>query len=168
MPNEVTDEAPGLGRDILTCGWPSQGPDRHDVEHAEDVMAQEERFQIGEVAERTGLSIRTIRHYEEVGLVIPSTRSTGRFRLYSPADVARLTTVCRMKPLGFTLEQMRSLLLALDALQTGAPSTEESEDPREVIERFHAEAVTRVERAREELARTEDFADDLEATLRRE
>lgn len=128
----------------------------------------EDHFQIGEVAERTGLSIRTIRHYEEVGLVTPSARSSGRFRLYSPADVARLTTVCHMKPLGFTLDQMRSLLLALDAMEKGAPSTEGGADPREVVEQFHAEAVTRVERAREQLHRTEGFAEDLAATLRGE
>ncbi|MFE6489944.1 MerR family transcriptional regulator, partial [Streptomyces sp. NPDC057757] len=49
-----------------------------------------EHMQIGEVATRTELSLRTIRHYEETGLVMPSARSQGGFRLYTEADVARL------------------------------------------------------------------------------
>ncbi len=73
-----------------------------------------ERMQIGEVAERTGLSLRTIRYYEEVGLVTPSARSQGGFRLYAESDVARLMLVKQMKPLGFQLEEMRELLAALD------------------------------------------------------
>ena len=44
-------------------------------------------MQIGEVAARTELSLRTIRHYEETGLVIPSARSQGGFRLYTETDV---------------------------------------------------------------------------------
>jgi MerR family transcriptional regulator, copper efflux regulator len=67
-------------------------------------------LQIGEVAERVGLSLRTVRYYEEVGLVIPSARTEGRFRLYSHADVERLDLVKRMKPLGLTLEAMADLL----------------------------------------------------------
>ena len=74
------------------------------------------RMRIGDVAERTGLSIRTIRYYEEAGLVAPSTRTTGGFRLYSPADSERLELIKRMKPLGFTVDEMRELLQALDAL----------------------------------------------------
>lgn len=73
-------------------------------------------MQIGEVAARTELSLRTIRHYEETGLVVPSARSQGGFRLYTETDVARLMVIRRMKPLGFTLDQMRDLLDATDRL----------------------------------------------------
>ncbi len=73
-------------------------------------------MQIGDVAEQTGLSLRTIRYYEEAGLVTPSTRTTGGFRLYTVADADRLDLIKRMKPLGFSIDQMRELLLALDAL----------------------------------------------------
>ncbi|WP_026066110.1 MerR family transcriptional regulator, partial [Actinoalloteichus spitiensis] len=73
-------------------------------------------MRIGEVAERTELSLRTIRHYEEAGLVEPSGRSQGGFRLYTEADVQRLMVIRRMKPLGFTLEQMRDLLDATERL----------------------------------------------------
>ena len=66
----------------------------------------EEHMQIGEVGERTGLSLRTIRHYEEIGLVAPTARSKGGFRLYGEADVERLLLVKTMKPMEFTLEEM--------------------------------------------------------------
>ncbi len=70
-------------------------------------------MQIGEVATLTDLSLRTIRHYEDVGLVIPSGRSQGGFRLYVQADVERLRLVRNMKPL-FTLEEIRDFLEVLE------------------------------------------------------
>jgi len=76
----------------------------------------EGQLQIGVVADRLGLSIRTLRHWEEVGLVTPSARTAGGFRLYTEADLDRLMTIRRMKPLGFTLEKMRDLLRSLDTL----------------------------------------------------
>ena len=73
-------------------------------------------MQIGQVAARTELSIATVRHYDEVGLVTPSARSTGGFRLYTEVDVDRLLVIRRMKPLGFTLTEMKDLLDSLDIL----------------------------------------------------
>lgn len=70
--------------------------------------------QIGEVAEAIGLSIRTIRHYDDVGLVPPSGRTSGGFRLYTDSDIERLRLVKQMKPLDFTLEEMAELLRTLD------------------------------------------------------
>ncbi len=72
---------------------------------------------IGELADRTGLSNRTIRHYDEVGLLHPSGRTEGGFRLYTDTDLARLLIIRRMKPLGFSLEQMAELLAVVDALE---------------------------------------------------
>ena len=63
-------------------------------------------MQIGEIAQRTGLSLRTLRHYDEVGLLRPSGRSDGGYRLYTHEDLERLLVIRRMKPLGFTLEEM--------------------------------------------------------------
>lgn len=71
---------------------------------------RQQLLHIGAVAERTELSLRTLRHYDEIGLVNPSERSEGGFRLYSEADVERILLIRRMKPLDFTLEQMRELL----------------------------------------------------------
>jgi MerR family transcriptional regulator, copper efflux regulator len=81
---------------------------------SDDVMnSDHEHLQIGEVSTRTELSIKTIRHYDDVGLVTPSARSAGGFRLYTAEDVNRLLAIRRMKPLGFTLDEMRELLDAL-------------------------------------------------------
>ncbi|WP_106401297.1 MerR family transcriptional regulator [Actinocorallia populi] len=119
-------------------------------------------MQIGEVAETTGLSLRTIRHYDEAGLVAPSGRSPGGFRLYTRADVDRLLLIRRMKPLGFTLEQMRDLLDVADRLETpGLPEAER----RALTGRLDAYATAADERItalRTQLAHAEDFA----ATLR--
>lgn len=123
-------------------------------------------MQIGEVAARTELSLRTIRHYEETGLVIPSARSQGGFRLYTEADVARLMVIRRMKPLGFSLDEMRSLLDATDRLDSGEPlSPELRETLLERVRGFERAAQERVETLRTQLARAEEFAGDLARRL---
>lgn len=73
-------------------------------------------MRIGEVADRIGLSLRSIRYYEESGLVEPSARTPGGFRLYTEPDVNRLLLIMQMKPLGFSLEEMGEVLGAIDAL----------------------------------------------------
>ena len=73
-------------------------------------------LKIGEVAEQVGLSLRTIRFYEEEGLVVPDGRTEGGFRLFSPTAVHRLELIKRMKPLGFSLEEMVEVLTTLDTL----------------------------------------------------
>ncbi|WP_341856333.1 MerR family transcriptional regulator [Brachybacterium sp. GPGPB12] len=83
---------------------------------------RQQLLHIGAVAERTELSLRTLRHYDEIGLVNPSERSEGGFRLYSEADVERILLIRRMKPLDFTLEQMREPLdVTHDVAQPDAP-----------------------------------------------
>ena len=125
-------------------------------------------MQIGEVATRTELSLRTIRHYEETGLVVPSTRSQGGFRLYTETDVQRLMVIRRMKPLGFTLEQMRDLLEATDRLDADDQLTEAGRE--ELIGRvlaFEQAAAERVADLRKQLGRAEDFAATLRTRLER-
>ncbi|WP_129841146.1 MerR family transcriptional regulator [Streptomyces sp. RFCAC02] len=119
-------------------------------------------MQIGEVAARTELSLRTIRHYEETGLVVPSARSQGGFRLYTEADVARLLVIRRMKPLGFALEEMRELLAATDRLDSGGLTDAERAEVVERVRGFEEAARERVADLRTRLARAEEFA----ATLR--
>lgn len=76
-------------------------------------------FQIGEVAETVGLSLRTIRYYEEIGLVVPSGRTDGGFRLYTEADIERLGLVKALKPVGMSLETMGELLECVDLVRDG-------------------------------------------------
>lgn len=120
--------------------------------------------QIGEVAERTGLSLRTIRYYEEVGLITPSARSQGGFRLYTESDIARLMLVKRMKPLGFSLEETRDLLGVVDALDANAAAGDERAELLERLTMFQAAADERCASLRSQLAMAEEFA----ANLRRE
>ncbi|WP_404199180.1 MerR family transcriptional regulator [Streptomyces tauricus] len=126
----------------------------------------DKHMQIGEVAARTELSLRTIRHYEETGLVIPSARSQGGFRLYTETDVSRLMVIRRMKPLGFTLGQMRDLLEATDRLDgDGALDVGEREALLERVRTYRQAAAEQVEKLRIQLERAEDFATTLGARL---
>ncbi len=68
---------------------------------------------IGELADRTGLSLRTIRHYDDVGLLPATVRTDGGFRVYSEDDFERLMVIKQMKPLGFSLEEMAEILALL-------------------------------------------------------
>ena len=122
-----------------------------------------QHMQIGEVAHQTGLSLRTIRYYEEMGLVIPSARSTGGFRLYTDADIARLQLIKRMKPLEFSLEETKDLLDTLGALGTADSAAERSTLVGR-LEMYHEAAEARVASVREQLANAEGFA----AGIRRE
>ncbi|AFR47862.1 MerR family transcriptional regulator [Gordonia sp. KTR9] len=118
-------------------------------------------LQIGAVATETGLSIKTIRHYDEVGLVIPSARSAGGFRLYTRADVDRLFVIRRMKPLGFTLDDMRKLLNAEGVLDDADASSADRGAALETLADFR-------ERARHAGARLErqlDYARELTTQL---
>ncbi len=79
--------------------------------------APSDYIQIGEVAEKTGLTQRTLRYYEEVGLLAPPSRMAGGFRLYSPDDVARVEQVRQLKQvLGFSLAEIRIIVDAQEQL----------------------------------------------------
>lgn len=71
------------------------------------------RYQIGEVAERTGVTQRTLRFYEEKGLLPPPERMEGGFRLYSDADVERINSIRSMQSLlGLTLAEIKEMVEA--------------------------------------------------------
>ncbi|CAL4858559.1 hypothetical protein MMM2322_00192 [Microbacterium sp. MM2322] len=115
-------------------------------------------MRIGEVAERTELSFRTLRHYDEIGLVTPSARTDGGFRLYTEGDVARILLIRRMKPLGFTLDEMRELLEVVDAIEADAA------DPqvRARLDGVRAEAAARREKLSRQVEMADEFLDQLE------
>lgn len=116
-------------------------------------------MQIGELAERTGLSIRTLRHYDEIGLLRPSARSEGGFRLYTLDDESRLLLIRRMKPLGYSLEQMGELLAVVDGLEAD-PS---DETLRARLADIRTEARERREELRRKAAAADEFVAQLEA-----
>jgi MerR family mercuric resistance operon transcriptional regulator len=68
------------------------------------------RIRIGELSRRTGCNIETIRYYERIGLLPAPVRSAGRYRLYDTGDLQRLSFIRRARDLGFTLDEVRSLV----------------------------------------------------------
>ena len=80
---------------------------------ADSGVPSEARYQIGEVAERTGVTQRTLRFYEEKGLLPPPERMDGGFRLYSDSDVERITSIRNMQSLlGLTLAEIKEMVEA--------------------------------------------------------
>ena len=67
-------------------------------------------LRIGEVARRTGLTQRTLRHYDQLGLLVPGGRSDGDYRLYSRADLERLLEIQHLKSLGLSLAEVAEAL----------------------------------------------------------
>jgi len=67
-------------------------------------------LKVGELARHSGLTIRTLHHYDEIGLLKPSARSDGGYRLYDGADVARLHGIQALRRLGLTLAEIGDLL----------------------------------------------------------
>lgn len=117
----------------------------------------DDTMHIGELAERTGLSLRTLRHYDEIGLLTPSARTEGGFRLYTADDESRLLLIRRMKPLGYSLEQMRDLLRVIDGL-AAVP-----DDPALAahLTALKAEAAERREKLRAQLDAADEFVRQL-------
>ena len=67
-------------------------------------------WKIGELARRTGLTVRTLHHYDEIGLLSPAERSDGGHRVYDEADVQRLYRIVSLRSLGFPLDAIAQAL----------------------------------------------------------
>ena len=125
-------------------------------------MTIDGKHQIGEVADAVGLSIRTIRHYDEMGVVEPSGRSAGGFRLYTDDDLLRLGRVKRLKPMNFSLEEIQELLELEDRVGNGTLR----EPDRQRLEFFLAAAEASSERLRQQLDWAGAVAEELRLALR--
>ena len=122
-------------------------------------------WKIGELARRTGLTVRTLHHYDAIGLLSPAERSGGGHRVYGEADVGRLYRIVSLRSLGFPLD---AIAAALD---------EETFDPRAAVEDHLARLEAQMEqqrrlqeRLRQLLERldTEDFLTTIEELTMRE
>lgn len=71
-------------------------------------------FQIGELSERTGVPAKTIRYYEEIGLLPPAKRDDNRYRLYDAKEVERLRFIRSARALDFSLQEIAQVLAARD------------------------------------------------------
>ena len=118
--------------------------------------SREQLMQIGEVAEEVGLSLRTVRYYEEVGLLSEPARTEGGFRLYGADHLAQLRLIKQMKPLGLSIEEMRSLLGAREKLRTSTSARGRAE-ARDRLEGFADLAAERCADLRGKLRSAEEF-----------
>jgi MerR family transcriptional regulator, repressor of the yfmOP operon len=91
-----------------------------------------EKLRIGELAELTGTTPRTIRYYEEIGLLAGGERSQGKHRCYTERDVARVKEIVRLRDLlGLSLEQLSQLVEAETARAEIRREYERTESPGE-------------------------------------
>ena len=74
----------------------------------------EQALKVGELARRTGLTIRTLHHYDEIGLLRPSLHTEAGHRLYAAGDVASLQQIVSLRQLGFSLDEVRDCLQGPD------------------------------------------------------
>jgi DNA-binding transcriptional MerR regulator len=133
-------------------------------------------LRIGEVARRVGTTPRTIRYYEEIGLLPGEAgRESGRHRLYDEHEVERLRHALRLKELlGVTLDELKELLEAEDARAAlreewrhGAPGTERRREMLDESLRLIGRQLELVRRRRDEIASLEAELADKRAEVKR-
>jgi len=136
------------------------------------VSATEARsLRIGEVAELTGTTPRTIRYYEEIGLLPGADdRAQGKHRAYTEADVERMREIIRLRDLlGLSLEELSALLEAESARATIRREIQHTDDPAE-IRRMREEALGHItiqlELVRRRLRELEQLESELVAKRR--
>jgi len=110
---------------------------------------EENLLKVGDLASRTGLSIRTLHHYDEIGLLSPQHRTASGHRLYAETDVARLQQILSLRQLGFALKEIRTTLARPDHC------------PREVITAHVGRLKTQIETQRRLCQRLESLAGHL-------
>jgi len=135
------------------------------------VSVAEPALRIGEVAEQVGVTPRTIRYYEELGLLGRGGRSKGAHRSYTDADVGRLRELIRLRDLlGLSLDELVQLAEAEEARAAlrdqwhGDPTDDERVAILDRAEKLAGEQLALVETRRERL---DEFSGELKEKLRR-
>ncbi|HEX4723805.1 MAG TPA: MerR family transcriptional regulator [Pseudonocardiaceae bacterium] len=80
-----------------------------------NVPGNDRNWRVGELAEATGLTVRTLHHYHEIGLLAPSDRNAAGHRLYTPADVGRLYQIRALRGFGLSLTEIGEALAGTSA-----------------------------------------------------
>jgi MerR family transcriptional regulator, repressor of the yfmOP operon len=121
-------------------------------------------IRVGEVAERLEVSPRTVKYYEELGLVEPGERSAGGFRLYGSPEIERLERILEMKSIGYSLAAIRELLAVRNTAQEADRVTVLRTATEHLKER-EREASGRILKIREDLERAESLREELERDI---
>ena len=128
-------------------------------------------FRIGEVAERTGLTPRTIRYYEEIGLLPPSERRKGEHRLYDDADVERLQELKRLRDLlNLSLDELKQVVEAEDAraaIRARLKETDSDAERRRLLDEALPHVETQLELVRRRRTELEGLERELVAKRKR-
>jgi DNA-binding transcriptional MerR regulator len=111
-------------------------------------ISKSEFLTIGELAEKSGINVRTIKFWEEKGLIAPFRRTEGGFRLYRPADVTLLTFIKDLQTFNYTLAEIGSIL-RLTGSDPGASDSELEALPLEEIEKLESALEFLIGRMRE-------------------
>jgi MerR family transcriptional regulator, thiopeptide resistance regulator len=113
------------------------------VEAEKETLTSEDTYAVGEVARMSGVTVRTLHHYDEIGLVRPGGRAANGYRRYRPADLELLARVLAYRELGFGLTEIATLV------------ADPAVDPLDHLRRQHALLVARTERLRQVVAAVE-------------
>jgi DNA-binding transcriptional MerR regulator len=128
-------------------------------------------LRIGDVASRTGLTQRTIRYYEELGLLPPATRTQGDFRLFGERDIVRLEKIVKLRELfGLSLAEIRDTIVAEEVLDQLRSEYKETGDVAIKIEKLdHAQQLVRSQLALldRKFTQMQELKGELEARLAR-
>jgi DNA-binding transcriptional MerR regulator len=136
------------------------------------VMGDSPPLSIGTVARLLGVTPRTLRYYEELGLVTPSAHSPGGNRRYTELDVARVRRIRELQALmGFNLDEIRAILAAEDDLERLRAEYRSMAPPprrrREMVQEALAINARLREQVADKLARVQLFLDELDAKAQR-
>jgi DNA-binding transcriptional MerR regulator len=114
----------------------------------------EQVWRVGELARETGVTVRALHHYDRLGLLVPSSRTSGGHRCYTQADVRRLHRIVTLRGFGFPLDDIAALLRA-----------DPGQDPRDLIRQQLALVGERIARAAALRSRLLDVLDGLDRAV---
>lgn len=113
-------------------------------------------LRIGDVARKTGITLRTLRYYEELHLIEPDDRSKGNFRLYQPQIIQRVQFINSLKKLDFTLEEIRAIL--------GSANTTKTD--KDIVDRTRQALLVKKEKITQKLIELAEMNREVDISLR--
>ncbi|HLQ31109.1 MAG TPA: MerR family transcriptional regulator [Chloroflexota bacterium] len=126
-------------------------------------------LQIGEAAGRAGLTQRTLRYYEELGLLKPASRMEGGFRLYSPEDMERIDYIKNLRDvLGFSLAEIKDMVLFEDVrsqIKSELHHAENSDQRRARLVQLKEVALRQMRIVNEKRQRLKGMRTDIQARI---